>query len=33
LVLDLETGNKHVIKPGSMKESADNRPTEVGTDE
>ncbi len=33
LVLNLETGNKHVIKLGSMEESADNRRTEVGTDE
>ena len=33
LDLDLETGNKHVIKLGSMEESADNRRTEVGTHE
>jgi len=33
LILDLETGNKHVTKLGSMKESADNRRSEVGTDE
>ena len=32
LVLDLETGNKHVIKLVSMKENADNRRSEVGTD-
>ena len=33
LVLDLETGNKHVIKIG-MEESADNnRRTEAGTHE
>jgi len=32
LILDLETGNKHVTKLGSMKESADNRRSEVGTD-
>jgi hypothetical protein len=30
LVLDLETGNKHVLKLGSVDESADNRRTEVG---
>ena len=32
LVLDLETGNKHVIKLG-MEKSADGRRTEVGTHE
>jgi hypothetical protein len=30
LVLDLETGNKHFLKLGSVDESADNRRTEVG---
>lgn len=30
LVLDLETGNKHVLKLGSVNGSADNRRTEVG---
>ncbi len=29
LVLDLETGNKHVLKLGSVDESSDNRRTEV----
>ena len=33
LVPDLETGNKHVIKLGSMDESADNRRREAGTHE
>ena len=30
LVLDLETGNKHVLKLGSVDKSEDNRSTEVG---
>jgi hypothetical protein len=30
LVLDLETGNKLVLKLGSVDESADHRRTEVG---
>ena len=29
LVLDLETGNKHVLKLGSVDDSADNLRTEV----
>ena len=30
LVLDLETADKHVVKLGSVEESADNRRAEVG---
>ena len=33
LVLDLETGDKHVIQLGSMAERPDNHRTEAGTHE
>ena len=32
LVVDLETGNRHVIKFDSVEETADDRRTAVGTD-